>query len=311
MAFNLFDWNTWFQPQEELFPQSQVQSAVQGGNAMWTGQNYQQPDSLPNIPTITPSTSIWNTQPTGQYAVPGANWSNPNTGIVYAATNPTPSSPTPQPGSNPYQPGTPQYYDWILSQGGAGSTTISPYQQAQMDAEKWQFTETQNRLNAQAAAEAKYREQQLAQQQTSQAAESAYRQQQLAWQQQQAAAQLEAEKQQRLAQLSAQPKSWLEYAALSNQAPVVQPWMLPLMPQDYQKTQGAGSPIAGWTPENMKGMPDLINPSAQYMARLTPSAREQYMGYQQADQGMTPEDTQWRLWSQAPAGKTTNLSYSR
>lgn len=151
------------------------------------------------------------------------------------------------------------------------------------------------------AADASYKQQQLTLQQ-----------QQLDYQRQQDAAQLAAEKEARLAQLAAQPKSWLEYAAYANQTPVVQPWMLPLMPQDYMKTQPVGSPIQGWTPENMKGMPDLINPSAQYLARMGPTAQDQYYAYQQADQGMTPEESQWRLWSIAPpAGSNRGLAYQR
>ncbi len=38
-----------------------------------------------------------------------------------------------------------------------------------------------------------------------------------------------------LAQLATQPKSWLEYARVSGQQSVIQPWMIPLMSPEYQK----------------------------------------------------------------------------
>ena len=144
------------------------------------------------------------------------------------------------------------------------------------------------------------------------AAENARKQQEIEWyrQKQQAEleaakqqylAELEAEKQQRLATLAAQPKSWLEYAALSGQAPVVQPWMLPLMRGDYGITS-AGSPIPNWSATDMTHMPDLIPPSAQYMARIGPTARDQLYGYEQAVHGATPDESQWRQWSMSPPG---------
>jgi len=62
------------------------------------------------------------------------------------------------------------------------------------------------------------------------------------------------EQQQYASQLAAQPKSWLEYAAYTGQPPVVQPWMLPLMPQEYAGLEGlrAGQPVPGW-PEQFTG----------------------------------------------------------
>jgi hypothetical protein len=126
---------------------------------------------------------------------------------------------------------------------------------------------------------------------------------QLAAQQQYWAQQLAAEQQQRLAQLAANPVSWLEYAAQANQPPVVQQWMKPLMPQDYQNV-GVGQPIPGWTATDMKGMPDLLNPSAQLWSRMGPTAQAQYQGYQKADQGMPLDESQFRLWSQAPSGNS-------
>ncbi len=153
-------------------------------------------------------------------------------------------------------------------------------------------------------------QQRLASQEQQTANTQQYQRDQLAAEQAWRTQQIEADKQQRLATLAAQPKSWLEYAALAKQPPVVQPWMLPLMPQDYMKVD-VGQPIPGWTTENMKGMPDLINPSAQFMARLSPDQRAQYYGYQQADTGQTPEAMEWQLWSQSPAGKISQLQRTR
>jgi hypothetical protein len=209
---------------------------------------------------------------------------------------------------------------------------MSAWQQSQSDLANQQFAwQKQQALLAQQQAAAQNKpqqqqpnyslqiaqmEQQMRQQEL--AAQQAWQQQQLAWYQQEQAAQLAAEKEQRLATLAAQPKSWLEYAALAGQAPVVQPWMKPLMPSDYQNV-GVGEQIPGWNtaqntaqsggglnPDwNMMGMPDLISPSAQYLARMGPTARDQYYGYQQADTGATPEETAWRRWSQAPPGASS------
>jgi hypothetical protein len=192
--------------------------------------------------------------------------------------------------NNPYGMTNQQMQDYLL-----GNKPISPYEQAQLDWEKWKYN------NPQPDAMSAYQQQQLQYQQQQAAQTAAYQQQQLAWQQQQAAAQLAAEKEQRLATLAAQPKSWLEYASLAGQNPVVQPWMKPLMPQEYGNLN-VGAAIPGYQSTNMTGMPDLINPSAQYMARMGPTAQQQYYGYIQADKGSSPEETQWRLWSQGPPG---------
>jgi hypothetical protein len=178
---------------------------------------------------------------------------------------------------------------------GGNASGISDWEQAQLDAQR-----------AQDEAQRAYQQQQLELQR-----------QQLAYQQQQDAAQLAAEKQKYLAQLKANPGSWLEYAAASGSNPVIQPWMLPLMPGQYgmekMSLPAAGTPIPGWegAGNSASGMPDLLNPSAQLLARMSPSARAQYYGYQQADTGATPEDTSWRLWSGAPpSGGNSGLSYS-
>lgn len=188
-----------------------------------------------------------------------------------------------------------------------GIKPISQYEQALI-----------NQRQQEAAIEQLKYQQQLQQSQMEYAGTQSYQQNQLALEQQRLAqeqaqyqAQLEAEKQQRLAQLAAQPKSWLEYASLNNQVPVIQPWMMPLMPQEYG-INSVGTQIPGYNAQNMGGMPQLITPSAQLMARMGPTAQQQYYGYQQAQQGATPEESQYRLWSMAPpSGQNTGLRQVR
>jgi hypothetical protein len=171
-----------------------------------------------------------------------------------------------------------------------------------------------------------YQQQQLALQQQQwgtqqQQTEQQYQldQQRLAWEQQQATAQQAQERQQYLSNLAAQPKSWLEYAAASGATPMVQPWMLPLMPQQYAGTV-AGAALPGWQGvqtsigqgmPTMAELPSLTTPSTQYQARMGPTAYQQYAGYEQARTGISPTETQFRLWSQAPpSGQFQQLRYA-
>jgi len=136
-------------------------------------------------------------------------------------------------------------------------------------------------------------------------------QQRFEWEQAQALAQAQEQERRYIAQLAAQPLSWLEYAAYTQQPPKVQPWMLPLMSQQYPELQ-AGGAIPGWTPESMTEMPSLINPSAQLWARMGPAPQQQYMGYEQARTGATPEDVQWWIQQSAPpSGMYGGLRYAR
>ena len=145
------------------------------------------------------------------------------------------------------------------------------------------------------------------------------------WYKQEQQANLDSQRQERLATLRANPASWLEYASLAGETPAVQPWMQPLAPENYNTLKGAGiinasqlgnvSPeqmgrnafetgkeLPGWNPEgeSLGGLPQLKTPSAQYMARMTPSAQEQFYGYEKARTGARPEDTKWRMWNSAP-----------
>ena len=113
-----------------------------------------------------------------------------------------------------------------------------------------------------------------------------------------------------MAQLAAQPRSWLQSAAYTGQTPVMQPWMQPLMPQEYGYE--LGKDIPGWTQASAAGIPELTRPSAQLWSRMTPSAQEQYGGYKQARTGATPSDIDWRRQStSAPGGGRTQLSWLR
>jgi len=88
--------------------------------------------------------------------------------------------------------------------------------------------------------------------------------------------------------------------------------MMPLMSQQYPSLQ-AGQPIPGFKgTEGMTGMPELLRPSAQYQARMGPTSLQQYYGYQQAQQGARPEETQFRRWNEAPPGGSwPGLQYRR
>ncbi len=291
----------------------------------------------PVPPTVTPegATAGTTTQPT-EPPVEGYEWSWDAGKGKWRQT---------YTGAVPPQP-LPEGYVWQKNEVGAwepvwiGTETTSPYQWAQLQQGQQQW---QGNLD--------WQKQQYQQ-------EMALNQQQLAWQQQQVADQLAAQREQQLATLRAQPESWLEYNLLAGQTPAIQPWMLPLMPQQYQGVQ-AGGAIPGWQPPlvpesvtgyinrtganfegeyrtdggwisptgelpvgytgyipqgapNPRNMPALTTPSTQYLARMGPTAQSQYGGYERARTGMTPEEMQMRLWSQAPpSGQYGGLAWQR
>ena len=51
---------------------------------------------------------------------------------------------------------------------------------------------------------------------------------------------------------------------------------------------------------SLRSLPALTTPSAQYQARMGPTATQQYGGYERARTGAPLEETQWRLWAGAP-----------
>ena len=91
-----------------------------------------------------------------------------------------------------------------------------------------------------------------------QQAEISLAQQQLAYQQQQAALSQQNEERQYLAQLAAEPVSWLQYHLYEGTPPVVQPWMVPLSSGDYPQLQ-IGQQIPGW-----QGIPKASTQTAAY-----------------------------------------------
>lgn len=172
------------------------------------------------------------------------------------------------------------------------SKEISPYEQAGLGYQQEQLDEQIRQFNLQQD----FMKQQLA-------AESQRQSQMIDWYREQEQIQQEAQRQTQLANLRANPESWLEYASLAGETPVVQPWMVPLSPPGMPLSPGQGLP--GWTTqgESLQSLPELKTPSAQYIARIPPSARAQYGGYEQARTGARPEDVNWLLSSTvAPPG---------
>lgn len=207
-------------------------------------------------------------------------------------------------GTSPYDvPGTPEVegqWNPYTGQWEAPAGWINPYQKAQLDLARQEATQSEAYKQAQLGLQKWQTEQQIA-------AEQQQQQAMLGWYQQQATMQqAEAERQEK-ARLAAQPISWLQYASYTGQAPVVQPWMQPLM-GGYQ----AGQQIPGWSASGGSAMPELTRPSAQYQARMGPTALQQYAGYQQARTGATPEETAFRLGSTAPpSGRRSTLRWMR
>lgn len=173
-------------------------------------------------------------------------------------------------------------------------------QQVQQSMKQWQMEYEQSQ--GQYEQNLGWQKEQAAQQQAQQAAE-------LAWQKEQWGQQLAQQQKAYLAQLAANPVSWLEYSSAAGQQAAVQPWMVPLGEQ-YGLT--AGQRIPGYGATSMKGMPELLNPSAQYWARMGPTAQAQYAGYERARTGAMPEESAWRIASMAPpGGGYSNLAWMR
>lgn len=126
-------------------------------------------------------------------------------------------------------------------------------------------------------------------------------QMQFDFQRQQAEAAAAQAQQNYLANLRANPASWLEYAGASGEQAAVQPWMVPISNGSLQ----AGQALPGVSSSgelNAQGLPNLTTPSAQYISRITPSARAQYAGYKQAQTGQTALDTDYWLRAGSPPG---------
>ena len=136
-------------------------------------------------------------------------------------------------------------------------------------------------------------------------------QQQFGLQQQQMQFQQEETERRERARLYASPLSWLEAEKYAGKEAVIQPWMKPLMAQQYPSLQ-AGQAIPGFTEQGGTAMPELSTPGSQLWARMGPTAQQQYLGYQQAQQGIRPEEQMFRLGAQAaPGGGGAGLRWMR
>ena len=125
---------------------------------------------------------------------------------------------------------------------------------------------------------------------------------QLQFQQEQALLQADLQRQQEGARLAAQPISWLQSASFTGEAPLTQPWMIPLGQQGGGQLQ-VGEPLLQ-EGQTFANLPQLTTPSAQLQARWGPTAQAQFLGYRQARTGATPQETQFRLGSgAAPTGQ--------
>jgi len=107
---------------------------------------------------------------------------------------------------------------------GTGGAPITQYQQAELD----------------------LAQQQLEYQQQQSAAQLAFQQQQAAQEAEWRRQEQEQEQRNYLADLMANPASWLEYAAAAGTSPIVQPWMWGLLPEDLRQGYEVGQPIPGW-----------------------------------------------------------------
>ncbi len=131
---------------------------------------------------------------------------------------------------------------------------------------------------------------------------SPFQQGQLDLQQQQMQQEVEMRRQQEMARLAANPMSWLQFASFTGEAPLVQPWMVPLGAQQQGLQVGQELPGFGGQGESFSGLPELTTPSAQLQARWGPTAQRQWLGFQQARTGATPEESSFRRRAGAPPG---------
>ena len=70
-----------------------------------------------------------------------------------------------------------------------------------------------------------------------------------------------------------------------------------------------GQSVPGYNPQQL---PQTLMPSMQYWSRMGPQFQQQYYGYQRARTGAIPEESQWRVWRQAPpGGANRGLRYQR
>ena len=224
----------------------------------------------------------------------------------------------------------PEGYRWVWSDSSSSYVLDPiPYQKAQSEAaqvlaeKKFQKEQEAAALKSRQESKAqtyerkRYEEQQAWQREQASVQQQQYEQQmrmeqqQMQWQQQQAEQRAAQERRNYLANLAAEPRSWLEYASASGGTPAVQPWMSELAPQTGAWQTGSALPGYSATGTSMN-LQQLTTPSAQYMSRISPSSRGQYQGYETARTGATPEDVAWKQWQGAPpTGSFSGLSRLR
>ncbi|KKN78451.1 hypothetical protein LCGC14_0349830 [marine sediment metagenome] len=143
---------------------------------------------------------------------------------------------------------------------------------------------------------------------------SEFEQQQLDFMQQQSQQNAENQRLQHIAGLAARgPVSWLELASFTGQDPGVQPWMEQLgLAGGDDLTAGQPLPGFGGQGASFENLPQLTNPSAQFLSRQGPDVQAQFAGFRQARTGATPQQTafQQRIGA-APGGRNPGLRFLR
>ncbi len=169
------------------------------------------------------------------------------------------------------------YQNGLLDQAGNELDWQKEYQQGQLDLqnkqleqdyEQWQKEFEFNSANATSQLELQKLTEQHNYEQN--LWNQKFQESELAWSKEQFAQEQAAQREERLATLAAQPKSWIEYANLSKTTPVIQPWMMPLMgdryegtvsPQPMQTTMGQTQTEAPMMVDNKYNMP--LTPQVQ------------------------------------------------
>ena len=203
----------------------------------------------------------------------------------------------------PYTQTPPEGYQWVWDPSNMQYVLspygMDPYQQAQMELARQQFEWEMQQAQMNQGMDP-FQAQQLAMQQAQLDAQINYWNQQNQFNQDQLRQQAQLQREQETARLAANPISWLQYADYTKQAPQVQPWMMGIGGQNYGLE--VGGEIPGYQQGDMTGMPELLRPSQQYLARMGPTAQQQYLGYQSGQTGAPPQESYWRSQQTAPPG---------
>ncbi len=260
---------------EPPYGTSPVNYDAEGNQYVWIFDDYDQTGKWvasggynPSYDTRAQSTTVTNpynpNAPSGSSWQPNFNDPDPWAGMPadYAGKDtfvPTVVNPTPPWGSEtgidyspqPYTDANGNIYSWNRVTGNYERTGYDPNMLASQPmsaSDRAALEQRQRELEA----EERYRQQQLEYQRQQDLWNQQYQQGRLDWEKEQFAQQQAAEKESRLANLRANPQSWLEYNILAGSTPAVQPWMMPLMPQQYSSLR-AGSAMPGWNAQTNAG----------------------------------------------------------